>query len=93
MEIKIKTFVHGEFVCLSVRDNGSGIDMKKYESKIFGLYKRFHGDNIPGKGVGLHLVKTHTEALGGRVEISSEVNQGTEIKIYIPNNYGTESIG
>jgi len=64
-----------------------GIDLVKNSEKLFGLYKRFHGNAIPGKGVGLHLVKTHAESLGGRVEVASEVNQGIEFKIYLPNGH------
>lgn len=67
-----------------VKDNGMGIDLEKNKEKIFGLYKRFHGNEIDGKGVGLHLVKTHAESLGGRVEVESKLNEGTEFKVYLP---------
>jgi PAS domain S-box-containing protein len=85
--IHIHTREIGNFICLSVKDNGMGIDLKKNGEKIFGLYKRFHGDAIPGKGVGLHLVKTHVESLGGRVEVESTVNEGIEFRIFLPKNY------
>jgi PAS domain S-box-containing protein len=85
--IHIHTRESGNFICLSVKDNGMGIDLIKNGGKIFGLYKRFHGDTIPGKGVGLHLVKTHVESLGGRVEVESTVNKGIEFKIFLPKNY------
>jgi len=93
LEIEIKACPDDKFICLQIQDNGSGIDLKKNGSKIFGLYKRFHEDKIAGKGVGLHLVKTHAEALGGRVEVESQINHGTIFKIFLPNNYGTESVG
>lgn len=89
--IHIKTTKSDDFVCLMVIDNGIGIDMQKYGSKLFGLYKRFHSDSVPGKGVGLNLVKTHAESLGGRVEAESIVNEGSVFKVYLPNvtiNYG-----
>ena len=76
-----------KFTCLSVKDNGMGIDLVKNSEKLFGLYKRFHGDVIPGKGVGLHLVKTHVESLGGRVGVESKINEGIEFKIYLPNSH------
>jgi PAS domain S-box-containing protein len=84
LRIHIKSIKDGKFMCLSVSDNGSGIDLVKNGSKIFGLYKRFHGDAIPGRGIGLNLVKTHIESMGGRVEVASKVNEGTTFKIYIP---------
>ncbi len=84
LEIHIKTELHGDFICLSVSDNGSGIDLKKHGDKLFGMYKRFHGAEIPGRGIGLSLVKTQTESLGGRIEVISAVNNGTEFKIFLP---------
>ncbi len=40
--------------------------------------------NISGRGVGMDVVKTNIEKLGGTVELLSEVNVGTTIKIKIP---------
>lgn len=74
-------------VILSVKDNGMGIDLSRNGNKIFGLYQRFHGDHFPGRGLGLHLVKTHVETMGGEIEIESEVNEGTEFRVILPNNY------
>lgn len=73
-----------------VKDNGIGIDLEKNGSKVFGLYKRFHS-NIEGKGMGLFMVKTQIETLGGRISIKSAVNKGTEFtlefeKQVIPGN-------
>ncbi len=62
------------------KDNGSGIDMVKKGDQIFGLYKRFHSDT-EGKGMGLYMVKTQVEALGGKISVSSEVNKGTAFTI------------
>lgn len=68
-------------VCLSFKDNGIGIDLKKYRHKLFGLYQRFHLEK-EGKGMGLYLCKTQIEALGGRIEVYSEVGKGTRFDIY-----------
>ena len=84
--IHLKTQQDDEFICLSVQDNGMGIDMAKNEDKIFGLFNRFHGRKIEGKGIGLNLVKTQAESLGGKVEVESEVNKGSTFKIYFPIN-------
>ena len=65
---------------LVFKDNGLGIDLDKRGDQIFGLYKRFH-NHVEGKGMGLYMVKTQVEALGGNVTINSEVNKGTEFKI------------
>ena len=79
--VAIKTTHEQEFVCLAVMDNGLGIDLHKYRQNIFSLYKRFHL-HVEGKGLGLYLVKTQIEALGGRVEVRSQPNEGTTFHIY-----------
>lgn len=66
---------------LLFKDNGIGIDLEKVGDKVFGLYKRFHSGGIEGKGMGLYMVKTQVESLGGKISISSKVNKGTEFKI------------
>ena len=63
-------------------DNGSGFDMFKAGSDVFQLYKRFH-TNQRGRGIGLFLVKTHVEALGGKIEVASEVDFGTRFTIQL----------
>ena len=40
--------------------------------------------NISGRGVGLDVVKTKIEALGGNVEIESEINKGSKFIIRLP---------
>ena len=65
---------------LTFRDNGIGIDLKKYKNKVFGLYQRFN-DEIDGHGLGLFIIKTQINALGGRIEVESEVGRGTTFTI------------
>lgn len=64
------------------RDNGVGINLVKKKDHIFGLYKRFHTDMAEGKGMGLFMVKTHIEAMGGKIYLKSEVNKGTEFTVW-----------
>lgn len=85
--IHLQTRKVNDIICLSVKDNGMGIDLVKNNEKIFGLYNRFHSKKIDGKGIGLNLVKTQAESLGGNVEAESEVNCGSTFKIYLPVNH------
>lgn len=82
--INISTFKDGSNVILEISDNGVGIDLEKFGPKLFGLYQRFH-DHVGGKGMGLYLVKTQVEALGGRIDIESQENSGTRFLISLPN--------
>lgn len=63
-------------IVLTFSDNGIGIDLKRNKDKVFGLYQRFH-DYPDSKGLGLYLVKSQVESMGGKIEIESEVNIGT----------------
>ena len=71
-----------ENLVITFEDNGLGIDLNKKKDQVFGLYRRFH-HHIEGKGMGLFLVKTQVELLGGRISIESEVNAGTKFTITI----------
>ena len=83
-KISISTEAVDDKICLKVEDNGIGIDLQKNGKKIFGLYQRFH-HHIEGKGLGLYIVKSQVEALGGKIEVESEPDQGTTFKIYLKN--------
>ncbi len=60
-------------------------DLEKFKDRVFRLYSRFHR-NADGKGIGLYLVKTQVELLGGTISIESKVNVGTSFEIIIPIN-------
>lgn len=70
---------------LSFKDNGLGIDLKRHKEKVFGLYQRFH-DNPDSKGLGLYLVKSQVESMGGTISIESEVGVGTTFTITFKND-------
>jgi PAS domain S-box-containing protein len=78
--IEIKSKISGNKMELIFKDNGLGIDVDKKGDQIFGLYKRFH-THTEGKGMGLYMVKTQVETLGGKISIKSKINQGTEFRI------------
>ncbi len=83
LHIDIKTFQKENKIVIEFKDNGVGIDLEKYGDKIFGLYQRFH-EHVGGKGMGLYLVKTQVEALGGTIHIESVVGEGTKFIIELP---------
>ncbi len=79
--IKVSTEIVEDYICLMVSDNGLGIDTELFKDKIFNLYQRFHS-HVEGKGLGLYLIKTQIQALGGKIEIESKVNEGTVFRVY-----------
>ena len=66
------------------KDNGIGIDMDRNKDKIFGLYQRFH-DYPDSKGLGLYLVKSQVESMGGKISVESQVGVGTTFTITFKN--------
>ncbi|MES2812256.1 MAG: PAS domain S-box protein [Bacteroidota bacterium] len=78
--IKIKSKLIDDKIEITYKDNGLGIDLKKRGEQVFGMYKRFH-THAEGKGMGLYMVKTQVETLGGTISIKSKIDKGTEFKI------------
>lgn len=76
-KIHIRSWREENYFYLSFKDNGLGIDLENKRDQLFRLYKRFH-HHVEGKGMGLFMVKTQVEMLGGKISVNSEINNGTE---------------
>ncbi|ACU08020.1 sensor protein for response regulator AtoC [Flavobacteriaceae bacterium 3519-10] len=80
-KIEVSTGSEGEFVVISVKDYGRGIEKAQLEP-IFSKYHRFQKD-IEGSGIGLHLVKEIVSSSGGKVSVESVVDEWTMFKVYL----------
>lgn len=79
--IFISTQVNDQQLLFSIKDQGIGITEKDQEH-LFEIF--FRGDNainIPGTGLGLHIVGKYMEMMNGKIEIKSKVQKGTEINL------------
>ncbi len=79
--IRITSYPAGEYICVSIADNGLGIEQAHIKD-LFSFYVRFHF-HVDGKGLGLYLVKTQVTAMGGTIDVESEAGVGTVFKIYL----------
>ena len=74
----------GEFVCVTVRDTGTGI----YPEYLPRIFEPFFTTQKAGKGAGLGLAIVHgiVKQHHGWVAISSQLGKGTTLKIFLPAN-------
>lgn len=72
----------GDWLKLFVSDTGCGIP----EEKLPQIFTRFEklNDFVQGTGLGLSICKSIVERLGGRIEVSSELGQGSTFALYLP---------
>ncbi|MGZ8938956.1 MAG: sensor histidine kinase [Limisphaerales bacterium] len=68
---------------LWVEDSGIGIAPEHHE-RIFGVFERLHGREIPGTGIGLAMVRRWIAGMQGSVGVESEVGQGARFWIDLP---------
>lgn len=83
-EIKVKVWQEGKWICVSVRDNGCGIDsklMKKLFKPFVSTKKTFNN-----WGIGLSHVKTVVDSNFGFIDVKSKPNEFTEFQIILPKS-------
>ena len=79
--IIVTTYKENDFIVISVKDNGIGINESKFDS-IFSKYYRLEND-IEGSGIGLYLVKEIVNNAGGKILVKSQLGEGTEFQVYL----------
>lgn len=84
LQLKISFDRKGDDVILSICDNGLGIDLKKYGSKIFKIRRTFH-HHPEARGFGLFMTKTQVEAMDGEIWLESEPNIGSTFHVKFIN--------
>jgi hypothetical protein len=67
----------------SVKDNGLGV-AKEFHERIFGVFKRLHGKDIPGTGIGLSICRKIVEAHKGEMWIDSDAGRGATFSFTLP---------
>ncbi len=77
--------IDGSTARIWIKDNGIGFDMRDHD-RIFAIFQRLHNqETYPGSGMGLTIVRTAVERLGGRVWAESSPGRGATFYLEIPH--------
>lgn len=79
--IFISSNVNDKELKFTVKDQGIGISEKDQEHLCEIFFRATNAENIPGTGLGLHIVAKYAEMMNGKIEIKSELEKGTEINL------------
>jgi len=82
--VSVSAAMTSETISVEVKDQGMGI-LPQDSGRIFEPF--FRGSNIgeiPGLGIGLSIVKDAVDSMDGKVEVDSEVGDGTTVMVEIP---------
>lgn len=82
-QIQIRAKEEGGYWIFSVEDNGQGFD-PRYSDRIFAVFKRLHGREVPGTGIGLSICKRVIQRHGGRIWAESEPGKGSKFFFTLP---------
>ena len=80
-QITVETTRQGEWVALSVSDNGCGMTKPFIKNSLF---RPFHSTKKKGLGIGMFQSKTIVEAHHGKISVQSELDVGTTFRVMLP---------
>jgi len=82
--ITVETARQGEWVALSVSDNGCGMTEQFIKNSLF---RPFRSTKKKGLGIGMFQSKTIVEAHHGKIHVESELGVGTTFRVMLPLKY------
>jgi signal transduction histidine kinase len=84
LQVRVRTYEQAGCAVLEVQDNGLGIDLSRFGTELFHLFRRFHPEAAEGTGVGLFLVNRLVESTGGYMKVDSQPGCGTTFRAHLP---------
>lgn len=81
--ISINCIEKNDGVEILFNDNGEGMDLRKFGKRLFHPFYQTQA-NTPGSGLGLYMIKTQIEQMGGTVSLESKPGIGTKLSLHLP---------
>jgi len=72
------------FVGIRIIDEGIGIIRSELDKLFEPFFRAANSQGIPGTGLGMRIVKEIVDLHDGDIEVSSELNVGTQVTIWLP---------
>ncbi|HEY1212719.1 MAG TPA: ATP-binding protein [Bryobacteraceae bacterium] len=82
-EVKISAVKQVDSWLFSVQDNGQGFN-QQYAEKLFGIFKRLHGTDVPGTGIGLAICRAIIERHSGKIWAVGKPGEGATFCFTLP---------
>lgn len=83
-DIEINTSIDTNNINIIVKDNGMGIPTEEQDHLFEAFFRAHNTTNIPGTGLGLHIVSRYVKLMGGTIMCQSKLNEGTIFTIKFP---------
>jgi two-component system, chemotaxis family, sensor kinase CheA len=80
----LRAYHEGGQVNIEISDDGAGLNLEANLAFLPGLSTAEKVTNVSGRGVGMDVVKTNIERIGGTVDLQSTPGKGTTVKVKIP---------
>lgn len=81
--VTVDVRVIGEESIIEIMDNGQGMNPEELEQLFNRYYRGLNTKNYKGAGLGMSIAKEVIEAHGGEIDVNSEIDKGTVIKIIL----------
>jgi two-component system, LuxR family, sensor kinase FixL len=83
-EIELWTSINTSTITINIKDNGIGIPEEDHQHLFEAFFRAHNTGNIPGTGLGLHIVSRYVKLMNGTISFKSAVNKGTLFTIELP---------
>jgi signal transduction histidine kinase len=84
--ISLHLMASDQVITLEVKDQGEGIDSNEVDKLFEPFYRSSRHTQMPGSGIGLSLVKTVSEKVGGKVELRPSPEGGVTVTMRLPRS-------